>query len=266
MPRGRLWIQLESLDPLLPGASQIRAVARALLLNTVAAVGLSPRVRRDHEDDPDAPIWQLFDDPDADGLGLRRRDARKQLDRLLAAQRREPIPALEDLFPALAPLADRLALSALDRQLLGLLLVRDLDPIFTRALDAVLEGRTFQLERLLARWTGVTPAVVSAALSANGRLVALGLVDGGSGLRSVEAYEVDHRLRRIVESGLASIDDFFATAIRAHRSRGSPSAACRDWLRAQPAALQRPRGRHRGPMRAMATPHRSRRLQRPAVA
>lgn len=204
----------DSIDPMLPGASQIRAVARSLLLNTVAAVGLNPRVRRDHEDDPDAPIWLLFDDPATEGASPRRHDARKQLDRLLAAQRREPIPVLEDLFPALGPLADRLALSALDRQLLGLLLVRDLDPIFTRALDAVLEGRTFQLERLLARWTGVTPAVVSAALSGNGRLVALGLVDGGSGLRSVEAYEVDHRLRRIVESGSASIDDFFASAIR----------------------------------------------------
>jgi SpoVK/Ycf46/Vps4 family AAA+-type ATPase len=214
MPRSRHWTQPESLDPLLPGASQIRAVARALLLNTIAAVGLSARVRRDHEDDPDAPIWQMFDDPATEGESSRRHHARKQLDRLLSAQRREPIPALEDLFPALAPLADRLALSALDRQLLGLLLVRDLDPVFSRALDAVLEGHNFQLERLLARWTSVTPAQVSAALSGNGRLVALGLVDGGSGLRSVDAYEVDHRLRRIVESGSASIDDFFASAIR----------------------------------------------------
>jgi DNA polymerase III delta prime subunit len=214
MPRSRHWTQPESLDPLMPGASQIRAVARALLLNTIAAVGLRARVRRDHEDDPDAPIWQMFDDPATEGESSRRHHARKQLDRLLSAQRREPIPALEDLFPALAPLADRLALSALDRQLLGLLLVRDLDPVFSLALDAVLEGHNFQLERLLARWTSVTPAQVSAALSGNGRLVALGLVDCGSGLRRVDAYEVDHRLRRIVESGSASIDDFFASAIR----------------------------------------------------
>jgi MoxR-like ATPase len=215
MPRrSRLWTSLEDLDPTLPGASEIRAIARALLKDTVAAIGLSREVRREHEEDADAPIWQLFDDLVPTGAAASSRPGKGRLDRLLATRRREPSPPFEEVFPALAPLADRLSLPELDRQLLGILLVRDLDPIFTRALHSVLEGRAFQLERLLARWTGTSPAEVSAALSSQGRLVALGLVDGGSGLRSVEAYEVDHRLRRIVESGSASIDDFFASAIR----------------------------------------------------
>lgn len=204
----------DDIDPLLPGAPQIRAIARSLLLDTIDAVGLRSEIRRAHEEDPDAPIWRLFDEPTPVASASTRRRSKATLDRLLTTRGREPVPAFEDVFPALVPLADRLDLSALDRRLLSVLLARDLDPVFVEALGDVLGNTAFQLERLLARWVGATPASVSAALSGRGRLVALGLVDSGSGLRNTEAFEVDRRIRDLLAADGGNPEDFFATTIR----------------------------------------------------
>lgn len=204
----------ESIDPMMPGASQIRAITRSLLLNTIDAVGLRMEVRREHDEDLDAPLWHLFDEPAPAASASTRRRSRPTLDRVLAARTREPLPDFEDVFPPLVPLADRLQLSALDRRLLAVLLARDLDPVFVAALGDVLGNTAFQLERLLARWVGATPAAVSAALSPRSRLVALGLVDSGSGLRSTEAFEVDGRIRAMLACDGGNADEFFATTIR----------------------------------------------------
>lgn len=211
-----------------PFAANVRALTRQWTLDLLISLGLVDALDEDVGENPRATLWRVIG---ALPEGGRRPGSRRRLLGHLKTMAREcgaSLPAsAEAAVPATSALADELGLSDIERRILAVLAVRDLDRDFLDFLRTIERDETLSGPMLIARWTGLPQSDVRQALSYRRALVGMGLVDDGLHDRSCTAYSVNDRLLALLEAGETTPKGFLSTLAR-------PAAPARLTLDAYP--------------------------------
>lgn len=195
-----------------PFTASVRALTRMWTLDLLVSLGLIDTLDEDTWENPRAAMWRLIGAlPEHSG----RPGAQRKLRGLLTKMARECETAStaspEAAVPATAALADELGLSDIERRILAVLAVRDLDRDFHALLNTIEREEALGGLALIARWSGLSQSEVRRSLSNRNALVGMGLVEDGLGDRSATAYSVNDRLLSLLEAGEASPKGFLST-------------------------------------------------------